>query len=88
MFLNGKTVKEIADERDYAMTTIESHLAKNIASGDLDIKKLLGEKELKIMIDYFKKAENKLLSPAREALGEKYSYRDLKYAQKYMEYLE
>ncbi len=88
MFLEGKTEEEIAKERNYAVTTIEGHLAKKIASGELDVKKLVGEKELELIMNYFKKAENRLITPAKESLGERYSYREIKYVQKYMEYLE
>ncbi len=88
MFLAGKTKEEIAKERNYAVTTIETHLSKKIGSGELDIKDLLGEKKIKVIMDYFKNAENKLLTPAREALGEEYSYGDLRFVIKYMEFLE
>ncbi|MCF8378045.1 MAG: helix-turn-helix domain-containing protein [Bacteroidales bacterium] len=88
MFLKGMSEEEIAKERNFAVTTIESHLALKVASGELKINKLVGEKELKAIMDYFKKADNRLVQPAKEFLGENYSYRDIRYVQKYLEYLK
>lgn len=88
MYLAGKTKEEIAKERNYAVATIETHFSKKIGSGELDIKDFVGEKKIKVIMDYFKNAEDRLLTPARESLGEEYSYSDLRYVIKYMGFLE
>jgi len=88
LFLEGLSEEEIAKERNYAVTTIETHLALKIGSGELDIHKVVGKKELESIMDYFKNAENRFIQPAKENLGEEFSYREIKYVQKYMEYLE
>jgi len=49
LFKEGKTIAEIAKERNFAVTTIEGHLASFVANGELDINKMVSiEKQLLI----------------------------------------
>ena len=49
LFKEGKSVAEIAKERNFAITTIEGHLASFVATGELDINKMVSiEKQLLI----------------------------------------
>ncbi len=49
LFKEGKSVAEIAKERNFTISTIEAHLAYYVSSGDIDINKLVStEKQLLI----------------------------------------
>ena len=43
MFRAGKTVEEIAAEREMSPSTIETHLCKYVESGDIDVRKIVPE---------------------------------------------
>ena len=41
LFKQGKTIADIATERDFSPTTIEGHLLKYVATGEIDIEELI-----------------------------------------------
>jgi hypothetical protein len=45
LFNEGKSIEEIAKERNFAITTIEGHLASFVAKGELDINKIVPEEK-------------------------------------------
>ncbi|MBN1951140.1 MAG: helix-turn-helix domain-containing protein [Bacteroidales bacterium] len=80
LFQQGKSIEEIAAERDMVVTTIETHLASQVEQGYVNIHQLLDEVALKEITEAIEKTGETLLSPLRETLKEKYSYRDLRMA--------
>lgn len=50
LFKEGKSIAEIAKERNFAITTIEGHLASFVANGELDINKMVSE-EIQLLIN-------------------------------------
>lgn len=85
MFQSGKTIEEIAKERGLVETTIASHLAHYVRIGELDVFTFLTKDKLDKIVEYFKTAESKNLTSAREALGEDFSYSDLRMGLSYLE---
>jgi len=45
LYKEGKSVEEIAQERNFTITTIEGHLASFVANGELDINKMVSKKK-------------------------------------------
>ena len=84
MYKEGKSIEDIASERGYVITTIESHLATKIAEGKLDVKEFVDENKLNRIKEFFLHAESDKLSDAREALGKEFSYKELKFVQMYL----
>ena len=78
MFKQGKSIVEIARERSLSVTTIESHLARFVASGELEIEQFVTPEKLKLITSYFLKAENTSLTEAKTELGEEVSYGELR----------
>ena len=87
LFKEGKDIKEIAQERGMTAQTIENHLAYFIEMGDLDISLFVTDEKLDKITSYFEKAGNRSLSPAKEALGNDFSYTELKMTLKHLDYL-
>ena len=81
MYSQGKSVSEIAAERGYIETTIALHLAHFIEIGELEVAAFVNEKKVHAIIDQFKKIGHEALSPVKTALGESYSYAELRYVQ-------
>lgn len=79
LFLEGKTIAQIAQERSLTPGTIESHLARFVESGELDVKLLIDAPKLKPALEWFDENPQAYLSDAREALGESYSWSELRF---------
>lgn len=78
LFKAGKTIEEIANERELNENTISGHLASFITSGEVKITDLISEmhyEELKSLIPK-KKFEN--LSDLKYQVDDKYSYGELR----------
>jgi lambda repressor-like predicted transcriptional regulator len=88
LFKSGKTMDEIAKERELSHNTIESHLAHYVKMGDLDIAQFLDEQKLRKIVDYFKNAQNKSFGEAKIFFGDEVSYGELRMGLSYMERLE
>lgn len=78
MFQSGKTVEEIAKERGLVETTIASHLAHYVRKGELDVLQFISKEKLAEIVKYFESTDNRNLTPARDALGEKFDYGELR----------
>lgn len=84
LFLQGKTIEEIAQERSYTASTIEGHLARFVASGELDILKLIPAEKLEMIQAHFVESGNSSISEAKGVLGEAVSYGELRMVINYM----
>ncbi|MCG6185984.1 helix-turn-helix domain-containing protein [Maribellus maritimus] len=85
LFQAGKSIDEIANERGLAETTIAGHLAHFVRQNELDVALFLDKEKVEKIVQYFKHTDNRNLTPAREALGEAFSYADLRMGLSYFE---
>ena len=79
MFRAGKSIAEIASERNLARGTIEGHLADFVATGEVDPEELLTKEKIQAIeaaLDKAKPEDNAYT--LRIQLGEDYSYADLR----------
>lgn len=82
LFNEGMTVSEIADVRSMTENTIESHLAKWLASGDIDISKLMSAGRLKKILPYVEemdKAEQLRLTEIKNFIPFETTFSELKF---------
>ena len=84
MFKQGKTIAEIATERSLSVTTIESHLARYVAAGHLQIEQFVTDEKLRVISAFFLETGSKSLSEAREVLGDEYSFGELRMVLSYL----
>jgi hypothetical protein len=83
LYRGGKSIEEIAAERDLKPTTIEGHLAHFIGLGELDIFKLLDKEKVEQATAYFEASKAESLSEAKDQLGDQFSYGELRMILKY-----
>lgn len=81
LFEQGKTMEEIANERQLGLSTIEGHFAKLIQQELIDITAVLDPKRISEIESYLENAEGKTLGTLKEELGDKVSYGELKLVQ-------
>ncbi len=85
LFKSGKTVAEIAGERELTSSTIENHLAHYIRLGKLDVLQLMDDVKLQKITDYFEKTEDKSFGAAKAAFGDEVSYGELRLGLSHLE---
>ncbi|MDD2797185.1 MAG: AAA family ATPase [Bacteroidales bacterium] len=79
LFKTGKTIEEIALERNFSITTIEGHLAHFITIGELDLYKIMERSKAQKVIDYFESAPSPEFILAKNTLGDDYSYGEIRF---------
>ncbi len=78
MFKEGVPIAEIASRRSLTTTTVESHLASFIASGEIDIKQLVPENKIKAILDVIQQIGGSALGPFKSRLGDDYSFGEIR----------
>jgi energy-coupling factor transporter ATP-binding protein EcfA2 len=80
LFKEGKTIKEIATARALAISTITSHLVDFIATGELEAEALVPKEKLNKILAVIEELDTRQSAIVKEALGENYSYIEIKAA--------
>lgn len=79
LYAAGKTVEEIASERNLKTTTIEGHLAELIEAGELiDMERLIQPQRYQVIEAILRQMGSDVLKPVKEALGDDYSYGEIR----------
>jgi hypothetical protein len=84
-FQNGRSVSEIAQERNLTENTILSHLIRYIPSGEVDVSALISPERCEKLVKAINDTEFESLKELKDALGEDYSYTELRIVLKTME---
>lgn len=85
MFRSGKTIPEIAKDRGMAISTIESHLAHFIGTGEIPIEKLVEPEKVQAIVEYLDAHKGGNLSDIRTGLKNQYSFGEIRMVFKYLE---
>ena len=85
LFKAGKSVEEIAAERQLATSTIESHLVHFVGEGELPIDRLVEAGKQKAIMNHLKKHNGSSMTEVKSALGDDYSYSEIRFVLKYLE---
>ena len=85
LFKSGKSIPEIASERNFAASTIEGHLAHYVGLGELEISKFVESAKVKVIAAYVEKNRTTQINEIRSAIGESYSYSEIRFVIKYLE---
>ncbi len=80
LYKQGHNIKSIAGLRSMAETTIEGHLAYFITKGELDVSNFLPAEKIMNIISVSKKLDTFQFGTIKQALGDEYSYGDIKLA--------
>ncbi|MDR3046234.1 MAG: helix-turn-helix domain-containing protein [Bacteroidales bacterium] len=78
LFKQGKSIAEIATERGYVQSTIESHLESYIATGKIDIHTLVPKEKVTKITACFQIMGDQKLSEVKATLGDEFSYGELR----------
>ncbi len=78
LFKAGAGINEIAGMRNLSPLTIESHLCTFIQSGEIEISLFVEDKKIPAITDAANSYGAARLAPLKEALGDNYSYTEIK----------
>ena len=84
LFKSGKTIAQIALQRDLNENTITVHLASFIPSGDLKILDLISEKHYEELIEIIPKHTFENLSDLKHQIDNKYTFAELRLVLDYL----
>jgi energy-coupling factor transporter ATP-binding protein EcfA2 len=86
LYKEGKSIAEIANERKMAQQTIEGHLAHYVGIGELSVETFVDSTKIETISQYLLNSDSLMLSPAKEALGDDYSFAEIKFVMKHLQY--
>jgi ATP-dependent DNA helicase RecQ len=79
LFQQGKSIAEIAEMRDLAVSTVETHLVRFIPTGEVKLSILVDKNKIGTIREAIVKlSQNGELSPVKEFLGNDYSYGEIR----------
>jgi predicted DNA-binding protein len=88
MFRAGKSIADIAAERNLTASTIEGHLATYIESGEVAINEVVPGHKIPVILSAIAKADPKTLGTLKSKLGNDYSYGEIKAVMSHLARLE
>jgi len=83
LFRSGKTIAEVAEERELAVTTVEGHLSHFVGQGELDIHTLMAAEAVQKIEAYLDAHPEATLSEVKAHFGEEHSYGALRMVRAY-----
>jgi ATP-dependent DNA helicase RecQ len=88
LYREGKSVTEIAGTRSLSVSTIETHLAHYVKSGDVKIDELVSREKLVLIEPVLGGFDGVSLAPVKERLGNNVSYGEIKLVIAWKEFLK
>ncbi|MBF0099695.1 MAG: helix-turn-helix domain-containing protein [Desulfobacterales bacterium] len=85
LFLEGKSIADVALERGLVESTIESHLSYFVGTGDLDIHRVVEPAKISRISSWYETSENPKLKDAKDALGNDITFGELHFVRNYLE---
>ena len=78
LFKSGKSVQEIAKERELAVSTIEGHLARYVVTGEIAASELIAQEKVDSFTKQFGTSTFDSVKTLKKATGDQYSWSELK----------
>jgi tRNA uridine 5-carbamoylmethylation protein Kti12 len=79
LFKAGKSVSEIAVERNLSIPTIEGHLAYYVSTGEIPVSKLVSQELTDLIVTHLKGSDDLTMGSVKAVLGDKASWSDIKF---------
>ena len=79
LFMDGKNVQEIAQNREITVSTVEKHLTLCLKEKLLPVSALLSDETFLTIRDFITQHKTRKLTEIKEGLNNRFSYTDIKY---------
>jgi hypothetical protein len=87
LFREGKSTAQIAVERKLSITTVETHLAHYVGTGEIPVNEFVAKETADLIASHFKGTDDFKIGPVKEALGEKVSWSEIKFVVNHLMWL-
>ncbi|MBK7131669.1 MAG: helix-turn-helix domain-containing protein [Bacteroidales bacterium] len=87
LFKEGKSVTQIAEERNLIATTIESHLAFYVGKGEIPVRRFVSQEKTDLISRHFGGSDDLKLGPVKEALGDQVTWSEIRFVANHIEFL-
>jgi tRNA uridine 5-carbamoylmethylation protein Kti12 len=87
LFREGKTIQQIAEERKLSITTIESHLAYYVGTGEIEVNMFVSQEKADLIASHFEGTDDFKMGLVKEALGEKVSWSEIRFVVNHLMWL-
>lgn len=90
LFKEGRNIAEIATLRGLSPSTIESHLASFIKTGEVDIKEIVDENKIAVILQAVEalNLQTPATTPVKAKLGDEFSYAEIRAVLYYRDWLQ
>jgi len=90
LFRDGKNIPEIASIRELAQSTVESHLASFIKTGEVDVKEIVDENKIGIILQAMEElnVQTTATTPVKTKLGDAFSHSEIRAVFYYRDWLQ
>jgi hypothetical protein len=85
LYKEGRTISEIAARRGLAITTVETHLASFIPTGEIDVNELVPAEKITVVVSAIREIGSQSVTPIKHRLGGDYSFSEIRAVMKYLE---
>ncbi|HEX7366004.1 MAG TPA: helix-turn-helix domain-containing protein [Pelobium sp.] len=85
LFKSGKSVEEIAKERGFVASTIETHLTHYLESGEISITDFIDKEKVERISDYIIATKPISINQTKEAMGAEISFGEIRAVMKYLD---
>ncbi len=87
LFGEGRTVAQIAKERNLSITTIERHLSHYVGTGEIPVSRFVSPEITDLIIARFDRPDDLKMGPVKEALGDRVSWSDIRFVASHLTFL-
>ncbi|MBA2563068.1 MAG: helix-turn-helix domain-containing protein, partial [Chitinophagaceae bacterium] len=87
LYKSGKSIAEVATERNLAESTVASHLCEFIKTGEMVVTQLVEPSKIDKIITTINETSEEGLSPIKNKLGDAFSYTDIRAVQQHLAWL-
>jgi PIF1-like helicase/Helix-turn-helix domain/Helicase len=88
LYTSGLSIGKIAEQRQMAISTIEGHLADQVAKGLLEATAFVAADKIDAILEVARKKDTVQLGEIRQFLGDEFSYADIRMAVAHKRYIE
>jgi hypothetical protein len=87
LFKEGKTISQIAEERQLSITTIEGHLAYYVGTGEIPVTKFVSQELTDLIASHFEGSDDFTMGPVKVALGDQVSWSAIRFVVSHLKLL-
>ena len=87
LYMEGRTISQIAEERNLSISTIEGHLSHFVGTGEIPVGKFVSGEITELITRQFEGMDDLKMGPVKEALGERVGWSDIRFVVKHLAFL-